>query len=142
MWSFFLQPVVGDDALHAADADGITSLPELLGDDLGGSLGIQKAVANDLADEFVRAAVIGNGATLFAFERGGAMGLKLVEELEIALLGIAVFTCGLRGAKALALAFNEHGELAGDLVVLRNGNGTNRADESGGGAGEFEHEGG
>lgn len=137
-----MQAEVADDPLHTADADGAAGLLKLLGDDLRGSIGVKKAVANDLANEFFGTAIIGVRAARFAFERGGAVGLELVEQLEIALLGIAVFESGLRGAKTFALAFKEHGEFAGDFVVLQDGDGAARADESGRGSGEFEHGGG
>ncbi len=68
------------------------------------------------------------------------MSFELVQKLEIALFGIAVFACGLGGTQARALTFHEHGEFADDLVVMRHGKGTCQTDESGGGAGELKHE--
>jgi len=68
-----------------------------------------------------------------------AVGFELVEQLKIALLGIAVFESGLCGTRTFALAFKEHGEFAGDHVVLRDWDGAARADESGMGSGKFEH---
>jgi hypothetical protein len=46
---FFLQAVIGEDALDTALADREVGLAELLGNDLGGGLRVQKAVAQDLA---------------------------------------------------------------------------------------------
>jgi hypothetical protein len=135
-----LQAEIANDSLDAADADEAAGLLNLLSDDFGGSIGIQKAMANDLTNEFFGAAVIGMWTAWFAFKRSSAVGFELVEQLEIALLGIAVFESGLCGAKPFALAFDEHGEFAGDFVVLLDRDGTGRADEKVRGTDEFEHE--
>jgi hypothetical protein len=118
-----------DDAFDAAGADGQACLAEFLGDDVGGSLGVEEAVANDLADDFVGTAVVGFGAAFLAEQGLSALGLEEVSELEVALLGEAVLGGGLGGPEPLAIALHEHGQLAGDFVVFGDGEGAGVADE-------------
>ena len=47
------------------------------------------------------------------------MGLKVFQKLKIALFSITESTGGLSGSQSLALAFEKHGQLAGDLVIVR-----------------------
>ena len=49
---------------------------ELLGDHFGAGLGVQKAVADDLADDFAGTAVVGFGTGGFALEGRGALFLE------------------------------------------------------------------
>jgi hypothetical protein len=119
-----LKAVVGDDAFDAAGANDPTGLAEFLGDDVSGGFGIEEAMANDLADDFVGAAVVAFGSAGLAAEGGGAERGEGVSELEIALFAEAELACGLEGSEALALALDEHGEFAGDFVVGEDGEGT------------------
>ena len=112
-----MQPVALDDALDAARADGQAGLGELLGDDLGGSVGVEEAVADGLANGFLGTAVVPAGAGGVVDQGGGAPQGEGGAELEVALFGVAEGPGGLAGAQAEALAGDEHGELAGDLVV-------------------------
>jgi hypothetical protein len=124
-----LKAVVGDDAFDAAATDDPAGLAELLGDDIGGGVGVEEAIANDLADDFVGTAVEAFGAAFLAFQGGGAAVGECLAELEVALLTEAELARGGGGAEALALAFDEHGEFAGDLVVGAEGEGAGGADE-------------
>lgn len=124
-----MKAVVGDDAFDAAGTDDPARLAELLGDDVGGGVGVEEAVADDLADDFVGAAGGAFGAAFLAEQRGGAAVGERLAELEVALLAEAELACGGGGAEALALAFDEHGEFAGDLVVGAEGEGAGGADE-------------
>src|SRR5216683_608209 len=128
-WSFFLKAVVSDDAFDAARTDDPAGLAELLGDDVGGGVGVEEAVADDLADDFVGAAVEAFGAAFLAEQGGGAAVGERLAELEVALFTEAELARGGGGAEALALAFDEHGEFAGDLVVWAEGEGAGGADE-------------
>src|SRR5216683_2622456 len=128
-WSFFLKAVVSDDAFDAARTDDPAGLAELLGDDVGGGVGVEEAVADDLADDFVGAAVATFGAAFLAEQGGAAAVGERLAELEVALLREAELACGGGGAEALAFAFDEHGEFAGDLVVGAEGEGAGGADE-------------
>lgn len=123
-----MKAVVGDDAFDAAGTDDPAGLAEFLGDDVGGGVGVEEAVADDLADDFVGAAVAAFGAAFLAEEGGAAAVGERLAELEVALLTEAELACGGGGAEALALAFDEHGEFAGDLVVGSEGEGAGGAD--------------
>jgi hypothetical protein len=87
----------------------MVSLFEFLSDDLRTGVGIQEAVADDLAYNFIGAAVIGFGSRGFAVQSQCALLFKQVEQLEIAGFGVAEFGGGGRGAQALTLALEEHG---------------------------------
>src|SRR5207248_665539 len=95
----------------------------------GGGVGVEEAVANDLADGFVGAAGGAFGAAALALQGGGAVGEKGAAELEVALLAEAELLSGGVGAEALALALDEHKELACDLVGGGDGERTGGADE-------------
>jgi len=111
-----LKPPVGEDALDRAQADGKMGLAQLLGDDLGRGLRVQEAVPQHLARGLLGAAVVGFGAGLFGQERRQAAGLKGAEELVIALAGITVALGHRTNAGLLALAFDQHKKLVGQLV--------------------------
>ena len=93
------------------------SLGQLLGNDRGRGLGIQEAVANDLANDLVGAAVVGFGAGGFALQRERSVFSEEVEQLEVALSAIAELSGSLGRAEAFALAFEEHGQFESDLIV-------------------------
>jgi hypothetical protein len=111
-----LQAVIGDDALDRAQADGEVSLAQLLGDDVGGGVGVQEEVAQDLADGLVGAAVVGLGTFFLGLEGQEAAVLEAVQELIIAGTGEAVFVGDGADAGLEALAFEEHEEAAGEVV--------------------------
>ncbi len=111
-----MQAVVGDHPLDTAAADGEVSLAQLLGDDLGGGVGVQKAVAQDLADGWVSAAIIRFGAGLLRLEGSEAAALKGGEHLVIALTAIPVFVREVRDVGGQTLAFDDHEEAAGQFV--------------------------
>ena len=120
---------MADDPFDRAWADGPAGLAEFLGDDRGGSLGVQEAMANDLTDDFIGASVVAFGPAFLVGEGQSAAAGKGVAELEIALLTQAeLFGCT-KGAKAFALPFDEHGEFARDLIAVRNWESTMFANE-------------
>jgi hypothetical protein len=113
-----LQAIIGDDPLDAALADLELRLAQFLGDDGGGGIRVQKAVAQDLPDGPIGAAVIGFGAGLLRLERTQAARLEVLEELIIALAAVAVFLRE-RGDVFLflqTLAFDEQEETVSQLV--------------------------
>jgi hypothetical protein len=118
-WSFFLYAEAFDDAFDAASADGQAALSELLGNDLGRSLGVKEAMPNRLANGFLRATVGPTGARRLVDQGSGTLLAKGVAELEVTLLAVVEDLGGFDGAQAKALASDEHGELAGDFVVGR-----------------------
>ena len=67
-----MQAVIGDDPFDAAQTEGEMSLAEFLGDDFRRGVGIEKAVAQDLADDLAGAAIIGFGPGLFGLQGGEA----------------------------------------------------------------------
>ena len=116
-----MQAELFDHPFDAADTDDPTRLGEFLRDDGGRGLGIEEAMADDLADDFVGAAVIALGTAFFAFQGGGpALAIGLAE-LEVPLFTEAEVAGGLEGPAAVAFAVNEHGEFAGDFVVGADG---------------------
>jgi hypothetical protein len=129
MWSFFLKPKVGDDAFDAARADLDGRLAHLLGDDLGGRIGIEEAVADNLTDDIFGARGGRFWARLAAEKSGSTARGESVAELEIALFAEAELLGSLEGTEAEALAFDEHEEFVGDLVVNRDRQRTLWADQ-------------
>jgi hypothetical protein len=100
---------------------GWPCLAQLLGNDLCGSFGIQETMPDGQPDYGLGAAVIGLGAALFQSQAQSAPGLEGLEQLIIALAAEVELPGGLGGAAALALADHEHGQAAGDLVVITDG---------------------
>jgi len=118
-----LQAVIGDDALDAAQTDLEVGLAQFLSDDLGGGIRIQKAVAQNLADGLIGAAVVGLGAGLLRLEGGQAALLEGVEDLIVALTAVAVFLSDGGDVVVQTLAFNEHEETGGQRVGAGDGQG-------------------
>ena len=125
-----MQAVIGDHPFDAAQTDGEMSLPELLGDDLRRGVGIQKAIAQDLADHLVGAAIIGSGAGFPGLQGQEAPLLEGVEDLVITLAAITIFLRDGGDLRIPALAFLKHEEAAGQLIGIGDG-------QEAGGAGEL-----
>ena len=124
-----MQAVVGDGAFDAASADLETGLAEFLGDDIGGSLRIKKAVANDLPHDFVAATVVALGPAFLAEQpRRPELGVGGTE-LEVALFAEAVLLRRGHGTESFALAFDKHEQFAGDLVVGQHLQGPSRTNQ-------------
>ena len=120
---------MGDDAFDAARTNDPAGLAEFLGDDVSRGVGVEEAMADDLADDFVGATVETFGAAFLAQQSGAAAVGERLAELEIALFTEAELACGGGGTEALALAFDEHGEFVGDLVVGAEGERAGGTDE-------------
>jgi hypothetical protein len=114
-----LQAELGDDAFDATGADGEAALAEFLGDDGGGGVGIEEALANDLANRFIGTTGTGLGSAFVAQEGDGTALEVSGAELEITLLAEAEFGGSRLGAKSFEFAFQEHEEFVGDFVILR-----------------------
>lgn len=99
------------------------ALPEFLSNDLGTRFRVQEAVTDDLADHFLSAAVFGLGTSLGAEESPGAFFTEQGEQLKVTLA--AVIEPGDDFVEWLdsTLSGDEHGELAGDLILLGDGEG-------------------
>jgi hypothetical protein len=108
-----LQAVIGDDAANGAKADGEVGLSELLHHDLGGSIGIEEDVAQDLAHHLLGAAVVGFGSCFLGLEGRNAAVLESLQQLIITLAAAAVFFDDGDNVLLEALAFEDHEETAG-----------------------------
>jgi hypothetical protein len=128
--------------LDTAGADEVAGLANLLGQDAGGSFRVKEAVANHLLADLIGAAVGGFGAALEALQSQGAALLEKRAQLEIALLAEAELAGGSQGTSGLAFTFVEHGEFAGDFVIVGHGQGAGGPgeDQARRVGGEFNHE--
>ena len=113
-----MQTVIGDDAFDAADTDGMLGLLELLGDHFDRGFRIQEPMADDLADDFVSAAVVGFGSARLTLKGRGALVGQEMAELEVARLRITEHACGGQGPKVGAFSFIDHGQFESDFVVV------------------------
>jgi len=92
-----------------------------LGNNLGRDVGVEKAIADNLADDLLGSAVVAFGPGLVAFEPLGPMVFELLQDLVIALSGVAKLFGRLGGAQAFTLAFHEHGKLESDFIIFPDG---------------------
>lgn len=134
-----MQAVIGDDALDAAQTNLEAGLAKFLSNDLGGSLRIQKAVAQDLADGLIGAPVIGLGAGLLRLEGGEAALLEGVEDLIVALPAAAVFLGDGGDVVVQTLAFDQHEEAGRRQVGVGDGQSAGGARQLVGFGMELEH---
>ena len=116
-----MNAVIGDDAVDAAQADPEMGLAQFLGDDFGGGVGVQKAVAQDLAHGLVGAAVIGLGPGLLRLKGRQAPGLIVLQKLIIAWPAKPVMLGDSRDVAFQTLAFQEHEETRGLLIGSSHG---------------------
>ncbi len=86
----------------------------------------QGGFVDDLADDFVGAAIIGFGTGGLAAQGQRAVVLQEVEQLEVARFGVAEFRGGPGGPKPFALTLEEHGQFESDFVIGGYGQGTGR----------------
>ena len=124
-----MQAVIGHHTFDTANTDGVPGLLEFLGDYFDRGVRIQESMTDDLADDFVGAAVVGFGSTGLALKGGGALVGQQMAQLEVARLGITELARGGQGAKVGAFTFVDHGQFEGDFVVVGNLQLTRRAGE-------------
>ena len=124
-----MQAVVVKDAFDAALTDVDAALRELLSDDRSGRIGIEKAMADDMAN-------VGFGATRFAFgprpsrrQSVDAAELELLAKLKIALSREAEFFGSVRGSER-AFAVDQHGKASRGDVVVSDGQRASGTDKS------------
>jgi hypothetical protein len=125
-----LQAILLDDTVHTPGADGETSLAELLGDDVDRGVGIEEAVADDLALDLVGADIVVFGAGFVALQSCTSMLTIEFEQLKISLFAEAELLGGIGGTESFALAFDEHGEAGDDEVIAENGELSGGADDA------------
>jgi hypothetical protein len=99
--------------MDTAEADVEMGLAKFLCNDLGGGVGVEEAVTQDLADDFFGAAIVGFGAGSFGLEGGQATLLEVVEQLIITLAAVAVFLGERDDVLFQTLTFYEHEEAVG-----------------------------
>ena len=104
-------------------------LAQLLGHYRGRGVGIEKTVAQDLADGLIGAAVIGFGAGLLRGQSQQTSGLIVCQELVVALSAKAVLLGDMHDVLRQTLAFHEHEEAAGQLVGGADGQLADRANQ-------------
>jgi hypothetical protein len=115
-----LKAVLLDDADDTSSADLEAGLAELLRDDVDRGVRIEKAVTDDLANEFVGANIVTFGAGLVALESCASLYTIEFKQLKISLFAEAELLSGLGGTESFALALDEHGEAGDDEVIGKN----------------------
>ena len=96
-------------------------------------------MTNDLPDHLFGAPIVSLWAAHFALQSQRALGFKLFQQLKIALFGVTEFPGGLSGTQSLTFAFEKHGQLAGNLIIVGQEDRTGMADELCGRIEELEH---
>jgi hypothetical protein len=127
-----LKAVLLDDADDTTNADREAGLTEFLRDDVDRGVGIEEAVADDLANDLVGADIVAFGAGLVALESCTSVFTVEFEQLKISLFAEVELLGGLGGAEPFALAFDEHGQSGDDEVVRENGELPGGADDAAG----------
>jgi hypothetical protein len=125
-----LKAVLLDDTDDASSADRESGLAELLRDDVDRCVRIEKAVTDDLANDFVGADVIAFGAGLVALKSQASLFPIEFEQLKITLFAEIELLSGLGGTEPFALAFDEHGQAGDDEVIGKHGELTGGADDA------------
>ena len=116
-----MKAVLLDYADDTTSADRETGLAKFLCEDVERGVGIEEAVANDLANDLVGADIVAFGAWLIAKESWATLFTKEFEQLEISLFAEAELLGRVGGTGPLALAFDEHGEAGDDEVIRKDG---------------------
>jgi len=111
-----LRAKLREDAFDAAGADHETALPQFLRDDLGRGIRVEEAVADNLLDDLIGAAVVGLGPAFLIEQGESAVALKGDAQLEVTLPAEAELGGGRAGAQSFTLSFEEHGELGEDDI--------------------------
>jgi hypothetical protein len=128
-----LKAVLFDDTDDTPNADRKSGLAEFLRDDLDRGVGIEKAVADDLANELVGADIVAFGSRLVAPESLATMFTITLKQLKVSLFTKVELFGGLGGTEPFALAFDEHAQAFDDEVIRTNREFTGGADDASGG---------
>ncbi len=110
-----MQAVVLDDPFHAAATEDGTGLDELLGNDLGRSVRIEKAMADNVAHHLVGPAVVVFGAALLGGQAPGPLVEEALPELKVALPTEAELSGGSLRSE-LTFPFEQHRQPVGDGI--------------------------
>ena len=111
-----MQAVIGNDSLDAALANWELSLAQLLSDHRRGGIGIQKAVAQDLPNDLLGAAVIGFGTGLVGRQSEQPTGFVVLQELVITLAAETILLGDVDDVVFQTLAFQEHEEAMSQMI--------------------------
>ena len=84
-----MKAIFREHPFHTADGNGKPILVEFLGHNLWRDVGVEEAIADDLADHLLGSAVVTFRPGFVAFEPLGPMVFKLLQDLVIALSGVA-----------------------------------------------------
>jgi hypothetical protein len=125
-----LKAVLFDDPDDTANADRKSGLGEFLRDDLDRGVGIEEAVADNLANDLVGADIVAFWSRLVTLESHATMFTIVFKQLKISLFAKVELFGGLGGTKPFALAFDEHAQAGDDEVVRTNGEFTGGADDA------------
>lgn len=109
---------MGDDTVYRSFANVKVALPEFLGNDLGAGFRVKESVTNDLADDFLSAAVFCFRASLGTNEGLGPLFTKEGQELKVARAAVVEAGNDFVDRLIPALSGDEHRELAGDLIIV------------------------
>jgi len=127
-----LKTVLLDDADDTPNADREAGLAEFLRDDIDRGIGIEEAVADDLAHDLVGANIVPFGPGLVGLKSCASVFTIEFEQLKISLFREVKLLGGLGGAESFALAFDEHGQAGDDEVVGKDGEISGGADDAAG----------
>jgi hypothetical protein len=134
-----LKAIFREHPFHTADGKGKPILVELLGNNFWREVGIEKAIADNLAYDLLGSAVMTFGPGFVAFESLGPQVFKLLQDLVIALSGVAKLFGRFAGAQAFTLAFHKHGKLESDFIIFPDGQRSCWAIEGGNPFLDFDH---
>jgi hypothetical protein len=127
-----LKAILLDDTDDTTNADREAGLAELLRDDVDRRVGIEEALTNYLADEFVGADIVAFGAGLLALESYASLFAVEFEQLKVPLFAQIELLGGPDGTDPFALTFDEHGQPGDDQVVGKNGEFSGGANDAAG----------
>ena len=107
-----------NDTLDASSADCPAALAKLLRDDVGRCVRVKEAVTNHLPHYLLGSSMVGFWAALATEQGQGALISECTAKLKIALLAEAEFLRRLSRPDTLAFAFDQHGKLSDNFVVI------------------------
>jgi len=116
-----LESELVDDTIHSSLADSEFALPEFLSNDFSTGLGVKKAVADDLTNEFLGTPIVRFGTSLGTVESLTSALEKKRADLEVTLTAIPEFGSSMVNSFQAAFTFDEHSQFSGDFIGIDNG---------------------
>src|SRR3989304_1233811 len=99
-------------------------LVQFLGNHLRRHLGIKKSISYNLTDDFIGSTVVVLRTGLEASESRSPSCCKLLKDLVITLSSISKLLCCLERSQTFTVAFEEHCQLEGNLIIFPDGKST------------------